>query len=77
MSENQTYSTKITKHISTDKPFECVKKKKNNLTLTLSLLKQQNRQFSSNDQSDTVIGSKSVNTKQMKVVGKKIHLHVL
>lgn len=32
-----------------------------NLTVTLSRLKQQNRQFSSNDQSDTTAGSMSIN----------------
>lgn len=36
-----------------------------NLTFTLSRLKQQNRQFSSNDQSDTAVGLRSIDTKQM------------
>lgn len=35
------------------------------LTFTLFRLKQQNRQFSSNDQSDTVEGSRSTKTKKM------------
>lgn len=33
------------------------------VTFTLSLLKQQNIQFSSNDQSDTVVGSRSIKIK--------------
>lgn len=36
------------------------------VTFTLSLLKQQNRQFSSKDQSDTPSGSKSVNNNSIK-----------
>lgn len=38
------------------------------LTFTLSLLKQQNRQFSSNDQSDTDVGSRSMDIKHKQTI---------